>query len=182
VIRAAALLLALQGPADAPQAFPDPSGTVSGVVVHAGRVCLPPQAPPAPNGRRPVVVSTFPRTDQTVRPGVLVIRVTFDQAMACGASVSVDNDLPNPCELGQGSVLLLSKRTTFKILCHVEGGRRYGIRFNRPPNYGFVGLNGFAAEGRELTFNVSNAAPVPDAEAAVQEDPQGRQDFDPVQR
>ena len=59
------------------------SRRVSELIVTAPVKCVPVDALHMRMGGRPKVVSAFPGKGDVIRPGLLVMRVTFDQPMAC---------------------------------------------------------------------------------------------------
>ena len=50
---------------------------------------------------RPRVVSTYPARGAVVRPGLVVMRVTFDQPMACSGRLAGLGPWVNPCPTGK---------------------------------------------------------------------------------
>lgn len=113
---------------------------------------LPPTNPPK-------MVSTYPAEGQTVAPGVLILKVAFDQQM----SPSAWNYAPAPDVTPMDCVKtprLLSDQKTFVLLCRVLGNRDYGVTFNAQRAGGFANLGDNPAETAGLTFKVGADAPV----------------------
>lgn len=113
---------------------------------------LPPTLPPK-------LVSTYPAQDQTVAPGILILKAAFDQQM----SPSAWNYAPAPGAEPMDCVKtprLLSDQKTFVLICRVLAGRAYGVTFNAQRPGGFANLGENPAETASLTFKVENAAPV----------------------
>ena len=113
---------------------------------------LPPTNPPK-------MVSTYPAEGQTVAPGVLILKVAFDQQM----SPSAWNYAPAPGVEPMDCVKtprLLSDQKTFVLLCRVLGDRDYGVTFNGQRAGGFVNLGDNPAETAALTFKVNSDPPV----------------------
>jgi hypothetical protein len=145
---------------------------VSGVTVAMANRCLPPRAKPDPTIPAPKVVSTYPGQGQVVPPGVLVLRVTFDLPMTCGALFADDQPLRNPCpgEMIDGRESL--DRRTFWTVCVVQKDTQYGVKLNDETarDQGFFGLGGKRAEPYTLTFSTSSEAPVTTLKTAIAAD------------
>jgi hypothetical protein len=171
---------------------------VSGVQVKDPPRCLPPRAPPDPDVPAPKLVSTFPAQGQTVRPGILELRFTFDLPMACVGGVEIKDGTRNPCtDVEIAPALVYDRddhplvdptatehwsqpwdRRSMRFLCQVEPGKRYVMMINKariatnhPPWPKFKGLGGKETEPYELTFWTSHDAPVRTQEDAAGEDP-----------
>lgn len=113
---------------------------------------LPPTNPPK-------MVSTYPAQGATVAPGVLILKVAFDQQM----SPSAWNYAPAPDVTPMDCVKtprLLSDQKTFVLLCRVLGNRDYGVTFNAQRGGGFANLGDNPAETAALTFKVGADDPV----------------------
>jgi hypothetical protein len=136
------------------------SKTVSELTVTAKLKCL---APDTNGGRadRPKVVSSYPAKGAVVPPGLLIVRVTFNQPMACDGGFVRDPPLENPCP-GEGREMLLSyDRKTVRTVCIVAPNTRYGLAMSRDPVDGasFLGLSGLPSLPYRLDFTTS-AEPV----------------------
>lgn len=148
------------------------SKTVSELTVTAKLRCLPPEAGLA-RAERPRVVSSFPARGAEVRPGLLVVRVTFDQPMACAGSFDAAPPLPNPCPGASRQMLLSYDRRTVRTVCAVEPGSQYGLSFGQDPNAEtFLGLAGLPAAPSKIVFTTSSGPAIADACEALAEDPQ----------
>jgi hypothetical protein len=113
---------------------------------------LPPTPPPK-------LVSTYPAQDQSVTPGVLILKAAFDQQMSPAAW----NYAPAPGAEPMDCVKtprLLADQKTFVLLCRVLAGRTYGVTFNAQRPGGFANLGENPAQTASLTFKVDNGAPV----------------------
>lgn len=113
---------------------------------------LPPTNPPK-------MVSTYPAEGQTVAPGVLILKVAFDQQMSPAAW----NYAPAPGVEPMDCVKtprLLGDQKTFVLLCRVLGDRAYGVTLNAQRAGGFANLGDNPAETAALTFKVGADAPV----------------------
>jgi hypothetical protein len=114
-------------------------------------------------GPGPRVTASFPADGAGVAAGVLVLKLTFDQAMAPGSwgyGRSPLGDFPD-C-LAQPR--LLADRRTFALLCTVAPGRTYAIQINPAPD--FKNANGRSAKPYSLRFTTT-AAVTRDMEAAL---------------
>lgn len=142
-----ALALSSAGVAHAQTARPaEGSNTVSPVLI------LPPTQPPN-------LVATYPAQDQTVAPGVLILKAAFDQQM----SPSAWNYAPAPGAEPMDCVKtprLLSDQKTFVLLCRVLADRTYGVTFNAQRAGGFANLGENPAHTATLTFKVGAGDPV----------------------
>lgn len=163
---------------------------VSRVQVQETTRCLPPRNPPDPDVPAPKLVSTFPAQGQTVRPGLLELRFTFDLPMACTGGVAVKVGASDPCghlQINKTPDGLDTWRTerwlqtwdrrTMRFQCRVKPGKSYVVFINTifpgdGPWPDFKGLSGRSAEPYELTFTASNGAPIQTQDEADNEDPQ----------
>ena len=138
----AAILAAAASNPGPPAAGPEADGVarpaatnVSLVKVQETNKCLQPRNPPDPDVPAPKLVSTFPAQGQTVRPGLLEVRFTFDLPMACTGGVEVKDGNRNPCSDPDLTEHWLQpwNRRTMRFLCHVEPGKRYVLVINKTP-------------------------------------------------
>lgn len=114
-----------------------------------------------PPTQKPKVVATWPAAGQTIAPGVLVLKVTFDQQMT-------PRDFSYGLDIGPGALeclktpRLLNDNKTFVLLCTTLPGKTYAVSLNTGP----VGQAAFSnlAENRavpsELTFTTGTGEPV----------------------
>ncbi len=135
----------------------DPNAFINQPPGPETRVCLDekPHDGPAPR-----VISIMPAPGSMVRPGALVLSVTFDQPMACKANTAA-SPFPIPCPGGGGAVLISPDRRTLTTVCEVEAGASYSM-----PLVDFVGAGGARSERYDLAFTTSTGAPVKDARQA----------------
>jgi hypothetical protein len=146
--------------------------TVSELIVTAKARCLSPQSG-MERAERPRVVSSFPARDAVVRPGLLVLRVTFDQPMACAGAFDAAPPLPNPCPGPRRDMLLSYDRRTVRTVCVVESGRSYGVSLGGDPvGDTFIGLSGLPAASARIAFSTSDGPAVSDVCDGLAEDPQ----------
>ena len=120
-----------------------PPKTVAPVTVY------PANTPP------PKIVSSFPGAGETVAPGALVMRITFDQKMdAAGFSFSAagpGGQMPNCLKTPR----LLNDEKTFVLLCTTAPQSHYVIAFNAAGK-GFKNIAGSALPAVQLTFDTNN--------------------------
>ncbi|HLZ77500.1 hypothetical protein [Phenylobacterium sp.] len=150
------------------------SKTVDELTVTAPKKCLKPTLSDH-WAHSPRVVSTFPAKDAVVRPGILVIRVTFDQPMACAGMFKDDPPLSDPCPGFKHDLLLSLDRMTVRTACVVEPGRHYGALIRRgddDDSSTFLSLAGARPSEYEFRFKTSDAAPVTTVCEALTEDEQ----------
>jgi hypothetical protein len=147
------------------------SKTVDELVVTPAKTCLKPKSSEHwVHG--PKVVSTFPAKDAVVRPGIVVMRVTFDQPMACAGMFKDDPPLSDPCPGFKHQLLLSYDRMTVRTACVVEPGRRYGalIRREADDSSPFLSLTGAQPQDYEFRFKTSEAEPVTTVCEALSQD------------
>jgi hypothetical protein len=145
------------------------STALAGVEVSPPKVCLQPRSPPDKDIPAPKLVSSYPAKDQVVRPGLMVLRLTFDLPMACRGALGTQLLASDPCANAAGlqNWRLSYDRMHLRILCQVKPGKRYSLWINRHNAEDFQAVGGLKPEARELTFSVSNDAPVATVEEAV---------------
>lgn len=99
----------------------------------------------------PRVVATSPKDGAVVKPGPLLLSVTFDQAMSRGdySFVQMSPETFPECPIPpQVSV----DRRTFTLRCRVRPGGRYEVWFNREPYMSFRSDRGIIAQPSRLVF------------------------------
>ena len=155
---------------------------LGGVTVKPRAVCLGPRHPRDKDVPAPVIESTFPAKGAVVRPGVLVLRITFNVAMSCDGIFLSRSPLEKPCgEARMQDFRLSYDRRTIRMKCIVSPNRRYGFRMNNDPSYdqfrpgllgkvNFMSLAGFPLQPFELDFSTSSGPPVVSVEASEAED------------
>jgi hypothetical protein len=165
----------------APDPSPQPGPTVSEVVVTANKTlseltvtakikCLSPDR--LAGGERPKVVSAFPGKGAVVRPGLLIMRVTFDKPMACDGLFAEAHPLANPCPDSPQKLSLSYDRRTVRTVCIVAANARYGAWVSADPNgsFNFVGLTGLPSEPYRLDFMTSAEPEITTVCEALSED------------
>jgi hypothetical protein len=143
---------------------------VSELTVTAKARCIPPERG-AERAERPKVVASFPTRGAIVRPGLLVMRVTFDRPMACEGGFDAAPPLPNPCPGAAHAMLLSFDRRTVRTVCMVEAGRAYGVSLGQDPTANtFIGLTGLPALPARISFTTSDGPAVSNVCEALAED------------
>jgi hypothetical protein len=114
-----------------------------------------------PPTMKPKVVTTWPANGQAIAPGVLVLKVLFDQQMTprdfaygLGAGSDKLTCLKTP--------RLLNDNKTFVLLCTTLPGKTYAIALNpeAPNGPAFSNLAENRAEPSALTFTTGTGEPV----------------------
>lgn len=121
---------------------------------------LPPTLPPK-------LVSTYPAQDETVAPGVLILKVAFDQQM----SPASWNYAPAPGAEPMDCVKtprLLGDQRTFVLLCRVLAGKTYGVTLNAQRPGGFANLGENPAQTAVVTFKVGSDTPITTVRRAME--------------
>ena len=138
----------------------DQATALSGVGVTLPKTCLGPRDPPARDEPAPKLLSTYPTSGQVVRPGLMILRLTFDLPMACWPAHSpahLEGGRPDPCATTprvQHWVLLRGRRD-WTVLCHLQPKTHYSFQVKT-----FKGLSGRESEPLTLTFYTSDEPPV----------------------
>ncbi len=156
--------------------------TVSPVTAKPAATCLGPRHPADKSIPAPVVQSIYPSPGAVVRPGILVLRITFNVAMSCDGIFLTSPPLEKPCGEARVQDMRLSyDRMTIRMKCVVAPNRRYGLRLNNDPAHdqfrpgilrkvNFASLAGSPLQPFELIFSTSSGPDVISVEAAERED------------
>ncbi len=148
-----------------------PAATLSGVTVAQPKRCLGAAFPADPTIPAPRVVSTYPASGAVVRPGVLVVRITFDLPMTCDGLLARDGNLRFPCHAGPRDMVLSFDRRTIRTVCQTSPGLTYGLQIDpKGAPYPFLSMAGHRAEPYEVTFSASNDRPLDSVHEALAED------------
>lgn len=102
----------------------------------------------------PKVVASSPTSASNIRPGSIVLSVTFDRPMLAGAMsfVQVSPETYPDCD---GRPMQSQDGRTYSMRCTVQPNRRYEVWFNRAPYMNFRGLDGTSAEPKRLVFTTT---------------------------
>ena len=145
---------ALAQPGPTAQRTPSLANVVAGIAVTAGNP--------------PRVVSTYPAQNSEVTPGVLVLKVAFDQPMTADTwNYAEDTAATYPACLG--TPRLLADGKTFVLLCSTTAATRYGVAINTatPDDKGFVNAGDRRSPPFHLGFSTSSGDPVRTVKAAM---------------
>lgn len=145
--------------------------TVSELTVTAEVKCLAPDRMPE-HAERPRVVDTWPKKGAVVRPGLLVVRVTFDRPMACAGIFAASPPLIDPCPGTPREMVLSYDRRTIRTVCLVSAGSPYGLALSQDPtaSAAFMGLAGLPSLPYRLDFITASGPPVVTVCEALAED------------
>ncbi len=153
-----AALVLLAAAAAAPVAPARPPTDVAPVTVY------PPTLPPK-------VVASYPAEGAAVAPGVVVLKLTFDQRMlATGFDLGpVEGAEPPPC---LKTPRLLDDGRTFVLLCTLRAGKSYALALNAAPpsdgaNNGFANYAERRAAPSSLSFTTTRGEPIRSLDEAM---------------
>jgi hypothetical protein len=121
---------------------------------------MPPTLPPK-------LVASYPAEGETIAPGVLIVKLTFDQVMNPGVwnyGVAPDAEPPECVKTPR----LLNDGKTFVLLCRVLSDRTYKVAVNAQRLDGFANEADNPAETRVLSFQVVRREPVTSLARAMQ--------------
>jgi hypothetical protein len=153
--------------------------TLSGVDVRARAPCVLPR-PTGQHEPPPRVVDTYPHARQTVPPGVMILRVTYDQPMS-SCPVEVLNDVhAGVVRLADKLAWQSTDRRTILFIVDVESRRDYRLWMNTPWSFRmsrlsfsrtFVSRYGTPATPYLLSFSTSDGPPTVTAQDVLRADP-----------
>ena len=109
-----------------------------------------------PLTNRPVIVRSYPAAGQVVASGVLILTVTFDQAMiktGFDFTAGPNGEAPDCVKTPR----LLDDRRTFVLLCTTRENRAYALTFNANTEGGFTNTAERRAAPATLTFTTNDA-------------------------
>jgi hypothetical protein len=147
--------------------------TVEELAVIPTASCLQPRS--EAQASPPRIVSTFPANGAVVRPGVLVLRVTFDQPMSCKGFFAAAAQARSPCPAETQHWVLSFDRRTIRTVCHTDLAGHYGLRLSDRSLDGtsrmtFVSLSGKRLAPYVLSFDTSAKPPINTAGDSLAED------------
>ncbi|WP_293907017.1 hypothetical protein [Phenylobacterium sp.] len=143
-------------------------------LLAAGGAALTPPRPPTevapltvyPPTLPPKVVASYPADGAAVAPGVLVLKLTFDQRMAgTGFDLAPVADAEAPHCLK--TPRLLNDGKTFVVLCTLLPGKSYALALNAGPAGGFTNETERRAAPASLRFTTTTGEPVRSLDAAM---------------
>ncbi len=156
---------------------PDPT-PVSGLTVTVRRATplsgVTVTGPKCPKARNPAdagvpppkLVSSFPANHAVVRPGLLVVRLTFDRPMTCDGLLDAHLTFFNPCPQPLNDPMISRDRRTFLTVCRVAEDKHYGLWLHL-----FRSLAGRPAKSSELVFATERGSRIGSVEEAIAQDP-----------
>ena len=113
-----------------------------------------------PRTNPPKVAQTYPAEGQTIAPGVLILKVAFDQKMIPrGWSYAPAPDGADKPDC-VATPRLLKDDKTFVLLCRVVSGKTYKVALNAAGPNRFANQAENPAEAHVLTFQVVKGEPV----------------------
>jgi hypothetical protein len=146
-----------------------PPAAVDEFTVTPVAKCLQPKA--EPSAPWPKVVSTYPADGATVRPGVLVLRVTFDVPMSCKGFFTARPPFLDPCPDARQHWVVSFDRRTIRTVCRVEANGRYGVRMSDQPDSRFYSLHGKPLDIYEFSFTTTDSAEIQTVSDSLDQDP-----------
>ena len=133
------------------------AGTAAVLATGAAAAPLPNVVAPltvSPRGDPPKIVTSFPAAGETIAPGALVMRITFDQPMdEHGFAFAPAQNAPTPDCLK--TPRLLNDEKTFVLLCTTRPNTGYVFAFNAAPQGGFENIGGVRAAPSTLSFSTN---------------------------
>ena len=144
--------------------------TVEELAVVARAECLP--AKHEKGSTPPEIVSTYPRRDREIRPGLVILRITFDKPMACSGFIEAPIGTTNPCSNTQHFLMTFDHKT-IRVPCVVQAGKSYDLWLNNL-NFDplFTSLQWQRLAPYRMSFKVSSAAPIQTIPDALSADPE----------
>ena len=118
----------------------------------------------------PRILSTFPADGAVIRPGRLVLRVTFDRPMTCSGFILRQPQFPGACPPLQQKMVWSLNRRTVRLICATAPDTAYGLMIGDDAAEAFVSLDGHPARPYALTFTTSSGPPVRTTPEALAED------------
>jgi hypothetical protein len=148
---------------------PPKSKSVSELDVNGRERCEAPRL--TPRGAWPKVISSFPANGAVIRPGVLVLRVTFNVPMSCSGFFTAWASLPSPCPEDQQHWVLTFDRRTIRAICHVDAASQYGVQMSDQPESRFFSVEGQPLSRYAFSFTTSDEAMVQTISESLDQDP-----------
>ena len=142
---------------------------VQGLVITAHR-CAKAHKPADAGAPTPKLVSTFPPRGSVVRPGLLILRLTFDAPMTCDGLLDSHEGLLDPCPAPLNDPVISTDRRTFLAVCRLKKSSHYGMWLNRSLWRPFTSVAGRQVEPAEIVFDTSDGPDVTDVKEALAQD------------
>ena len=146
------------------------SHEVRGLVVTPKSGCIKARNPPDPDVPEPKLVSSFPADGASVKPGIIVFRLTFDLPMACPGLLDQVPKYANPCPAPLVDPVISKDRRTFLTVCVLRPGVLYGVWLNNggPPRW--KSLAGHAVGPHMISFRTTSGDKVENVHDAIEQD------------
>jgi hypothetical protein len=153
--------------------------TLSGLDVRAKAPCvLPP--PRGEHDPAPRVVDTYPRSGQTIPPGILILRVTYDQPMSACPVFVLNDEGASVARLADKLAWQTPDRRTILFIVEVQPRDDFRLWLNTPWSFRlsrlsfrrtFMSRYGAPAVPFLLAFSTSNGPPSVTAQDVLRADP-----------
>jgi hypothetical protein len=114
----------------------------------------------------PALASSFPAAGQVIAPGVLVMKLAFDQKMLAGGfeiAAAPGSAMPDCLKTPR----LLNDGKTFVLLCTTAPETHYAVALNAGSSGGFRNEGEIRAQAATLAFSTSDADGPTDLAAAM---------------
>jgi hypothetical protein len=140
------------------------------VTIPMGKRCLKARKPADPEAAAPRLVSTFPRRGSVVKPGLVVLRLTFDLPMTCDGLLDGHDGLLDPCPTPLNDPVISKDRRSFLTVCVLKPASHYGIWLNHSLYHRFTSIGGHELDAQEFVFDTSAAPELTTVKDALAED------------
>ena len=163
--------------------------------------CVDPARSPDKSAPPPHMVSTFPAEGAVVRPGIVVVRLNFDQPMSCYGIFQSSPNRKRPCSvtIAQPDAIANGRRSfdvqdiwygydrrSLEITCKLAANTPYGLRMNPGSTDDFIGAEfrykklfksvaGWSLGPFELTFSTSSGPEITSLKEAQAQEAAGGQ-------
>ncbi len=121
------------------------------------------------------MLSSYPVKGAIVRPGILILRITFDKPMTCAGLLDARVGFHNPCPAPLISPLFSRDRRTFLTVCIVSPhgwgveqitDNPYGLKLDK-----FISLSGQPLKPSDVDFYINpTSSPVETIKEAITQD------------
>ena len=148
------------------------------VVVTAKTKCF--SRPADPDVPPPKLIGTYPKDGGIVRPGIVVIRFTFDEEMRCAWGYHWNaSGKYNPCHR---TIILYPGRRVFKAVCQAFPGDNITLDLNGDGRGRFRNSHGTPLAPVEVKFRVDTNTSIRTVHEALSADPDYSRELDSLAR
>jgi hypothetical protein len=105
-----------------------------------------------------------------VRPGLLVVRITFDRRMTCSGFLAALTKFTNPCPADQQTFIQTFDHKTVRTLCLTQPGQTSAVLVGGACSRPFVSLDDQQAQPLAVHFRTTDGPPVTSIREALAED------------